>query len=165
MKRHDHAPLTWGNALVLQRDISSEIRMQIAREDSTILIRLDHGEDILESIAEAVREERSTIVLIAGLGMISDFEIGYFDNGSYVKKAFDEAHELLSLQGSVATEGEPRLHIHISVANRSHSAFGGHLLRGKAWMSNEIVALRIDGLESFRQMDPAKKVGILQLRT
>lgn len=138
--------------------------MQIARKDNTIMIRLDHGEDILESISEAVREERSTIALVAGLGMISDFEIGYFDNGSYVKQAFVEAHELLSMQGSVATEGEPRLHIHISVANRSHSAFGGHLLRGKVWMSNEIVALRIDGLASSRQMDSVKKVGVLQLR-
>ena len=138
--------------------------MQIARKENAIMIRLDHGEDILGSISVAVRQERSTLVLTTGLGMISDFEIGYFDNGSYIKKSFEEAHELLSMQGSVATDGEPRLHIHVTVANKSHSAFGGHLLRGKVWMSNEIVAVRLDGLESSRQMDPAKKVGILQLK-
>ncbi|UCE92073.1 MAG: DUF296 domain-containing protein [Methanobacteriota archaeon] len=139
--------------------------MQIARKGDTIFIRLDHGEDVLESLSEAIREERSTLVLTAGLGMISEFEIGYFDNGNYVKKSFEEAHELLSMQGSVATEGDPRLHIHVTVADRSHSAFGGHLVRGRVWMSNEIAALRIEGLSSSRQMDPVKKVGILQLKT
>ena len=139
--------------------------MQIARDDKAMFIRLDHGEDILASLSEAAREEESTLVLTTGLGMISDFEIGYFDNGTYVKKAIEEAHELLSMQGSVATEGDPRLHIHVTVADKSHSAFGGHLLRGKVWMSNEIVALRIEGLSSSREFDPVKKVGVLQLRT
>ena len=139
--------------------------MQIARSEKTIFIRLDHGEDILASLSEAVREEGSTLVLTTGLGMISDFEIGYFDNGTYIRKAFEEAHELLSMQGSVATEGDPRLHVHVTVADKSHAAFGGHLLRGKVWMSNEIVALRVEGLKSSRQMDPVKKVGILLLRT
>ena len=138
--------------------------MQTARKGNAIMIRLDHGEDILESISEVVRQERSTLVFTTGLGMISDFEIGYFDNGSYIKKSFDEACELLSMQGTVATDGEPRVHIHVTVADKSHSAFGGHLLGGKVWMSNEIAVIRVEGLESSRQMDPAKKVGILQLK-
>lgn len=139
--------------------------MQIAKSGNVVFIRLDHGEDILASLADAVREEKNTLALTTGLGMISDFEIGYFDNGNYLRKAFTEAHELLSMQGSVATEGDPRLHIHVTVADKSHSAFGGHLLRGKVWMSNEIVALRVEGLSSSRELDPVKKVGVLQLRT
>lgn len=139
--------------------------MQVARRGNALVLRLNHGEDVLESIAECVEEDKSTIILTTGLGMISEFELGYFDNGEYVTKAFKEAHELLSMQGSVASDGDPRLHIHVAVADRSHNAFGGHLLRGKVWMSNEICLLRIDGLESRRQVDPEKKVGILQLRT
>lgn len=130
-----------------------------------MFIRLDHGEDILASLSDAVHEEKSTLALTTGLGMISDFEIGYFDNGKYLRKVFAEAHELLSMQGSVATEGDPRLHIHVTVADKTHSAFGGHLLRGKVWMSNEIVALRVEGLSSSRELDTVKKVGVLQLRT
>ena len=154
-----------GKALGPRCHTYPEIGMQIARSGDVMFIRLDHGEDILASLADAVREEKGTLALTTGLGMISDFEIGYFDSGSYITKAFTEAHELLSMQGSVATEGDPRLHIHVTVADKSHSAFGGHLLRGKVWMSNEIVALRIEGLSSSRDVDPVKKVGILQLRT
>ncbi len=126
-------------------------------------LRLDHGEDVLASIAALAESERSTMVIVAGLGMISEFELGYFDRGTYIKKYFEEAHELLSLQGSVSTEGEPRIHVHVTVADKSHAAFGGHLLRGKAWMSNEIALLRLEGLRSARVVDPEKKVGILHL--
>ena len=139
--------------------------MQIATRGNTTILRLDHGEDVLESILKGVDDSNSTMMLTAGLGMISDFEIGYFDNGRYITKSFAEAHELLSMQGSVATEGDPKLHVHVAVANKSHEAFGGHLLRGKVWMSNEICLLKIEGLGSSRQIDEVKKVGLLRLKT
>ena len=138
--------------------------MEIARKDQFILMRLDHGEDILESIKSSMKEERSTMLIVAGLGMISDFELGYFDKGTYIKKNFAEPHELLALQGSISTEGDPRIHIHATVASKFHEAFGGHLMRGKVWMSNEIGLLRLERVISVRLMDETKKVGILHLK-
>lgn len=138
--------------------------MEVARKDQFIMLRLDHGEDILESIKNTIKEERSTLLVVTGLGMISDFEIGFFDNGNYLKKSFPDPHELLALQGSISTEGDPRIHIHATVANMYHEAFGGHLMRGKAWMSNEIGLVRLERLISVRSMDPDKKVGILHLK-
>ena len=127
------------------------------------MLRLDHGEDILESVKAAIETERATLALTAGLGMISDFELGYFDRGEYITKHFEEAYELLSMQGSVSSEGEPRIHVHVTVANKSHEAFGGHLLKGKVWMSNEIFFTRLEGVRSVRKVDPEKRVGVLRL--
>ena len=138
--------------------------MEIARKDQFILIRLDHGEDILDSIRGSMKEERSTMLVISGLGMISDFELGYFDQGNYIKESYVEPHELLALQGTISTEGEPRIHIHATVANKAHQAFGGHLMRGKAWMSNEIGLLRLERVISVRSMDPTRKVGVLHIK-
>ena len=138
--------------------------MEIARKEAFVLVRLEHGEDIIESIKQTVKEERSTMVLVVGLGMISDFELGFFDRGNYLTQSYNDPHELLSLQGTIATEGEPRIHIHATVANKEHEAFGGHLMRGKAWMSNEIGLLRLERLISVRSMDPEKKVGILYIK-
>lgn len=138
--------------------------MEVARKDEFVMVRLDHGEDILESIKQTIKEERSTMLIVTGLGMISDFELGYFDRGSYISKSYVEPHELLALQGSIATEGDPRIHIHATVANTAHQAFGGHLMRGKAWMSNEIGLVRIERLMSVRSMDQEKRVGILHLK-
>ena len=138
--------------------------MEVARRDSSILLRLDHGEDILGSISEVVEGEKSTLMVVAGIGMLSEFEIGYFDGGSYIKKGHEEAHELVSMQGSVSTEGTPRIHVHVVVANKEHNAVGGHLLGGKAWMSNEICLLRVECLKSQRTFDPEKQVGILRIQ-
>jgi len=140
------------------------LTVEIARKDQFIMLRLDHGEEILDAVKDAIKEERSTLLVVTGLGMISDFEIGFFDNGNYLKKSYVEPHELLALQGSISTEGEPRIHLHATVANKAHEAFGGHLMRGKAWMSNEIGLIRLERLISVRAVDPAKKVGILHLK-
>jgi predicted DNA-binding protein with PD1-like motif len=137
--------------------------METARSGDALLLRLDHGEDVLRSIGDAVSEERSTMMVVAGLGMLSEFEIGYFDRGRYITKEFGEAHELLAMQGSVSTAGEPRIHIHVTVADKAHTAFGGHLLAGKVWMSNEILLKRVEGVSSERRHDPDKKVGVLRL--
>lgn len=137
--------------------------MQFSKSGQVQLIRLDHGEDILEAILKSVKDSRSTMLICTGLGMISDFELGFFDNGEYIRKSYSEPHELVSIQGSISGYGEHRVHIHVTVADKEHRAFGGHLLRGKTWMSNEIGFLRLDGTRSVREIDPEKKVAILNL--
>lgn len=139
--------------------------METASRNGIIILRLDHDEDILASVAALTNEISCTFVIVGGIGMIHDFELGYFDRGRYTRKDFREPHELLSLQGSVSSEGEPRIHIHATVADAEHEAFGGHLMKGKAWMSNEIFMAQLEGIRSVREIDPEKCVGILRLRT
>lgn len=139
--------------------------MEVARTDNYIMMRLNHGENILESIEEIVAEEKSTLLIVAGIGMITDFELGYFDKEKreYIRKSFNEPHELTMLQGSVASEGSPRMHIHAVVADRDHHASGGHLLKGWVWMSNEIGFLRLKGVSSKRWMEKDKGVAVLHV--
>jgi predicted DNA-binding protein with PD1-like motif len=60
--------------------------MERASAGNVLMLRLDHDEDILESISKAVAPEKSTLMLVLGIGMIHDFEIGYFDRGRYIRK-------------------------------------------------------------------------------
>jgi len=135
--------------------------MEVARDGPFVMLRLENGEDILESVICAAEDERSTLAVTTGLGMIADFELGFFDRGTYIRKSFDAPHELLCLQGSISSEGDSRVHIHATVADKEHRAFGGHLLRGKVWMSNEILLTKLDGARSKRTVDPELKVGVL----
>ena len=137
--------------------------MQQGRSGQVHVLRLDDGEDIIDSILKSARDSRSTMLICTGLGMITDFELGYFDKGEYISKSYSEPHELLSIQGVISGYGEHRVHIHVSVADREHRMFGGHLLRGKAWMANEIGILRLDGVRSTREIDPEKNVAMLNL--
>ena len=138
--------------------------MQQSKSGPVHILRLDHGEDILGSILKSTRDSRSTMLICTGLGMISEFELGYFDQGNYISKSYQEPHELLSIQGSISGYGEPRVHVHVTVADKEHRVSGGHLLGGKVWMSNEIGILRLDGVRSARETDPVKKVSILDLQ-
>jgi hypothetical protein len=138
--------------------------MQQSRSGQIHILRLDDGEDIIESILKSARDSRSTMLICTGLGMINDFELGYFEKGEYISRAYPEPHELLSIQGVISGYGEHRVHVHVSVADREHRAFGGHLMRGKAWMSNEIGILRLDGVRSTREFDAVKKVAVLNLQ-
>ncbi len=137
--------------------------MQQGRSGPVHILRLDDGEDIIDSILKSARDSRSTMLICTGLGMITDFELGYFEKGEYISKSYSEPHELLSIQGVISGYGEHRVHIHVSVADREHRMFGGHLLRGKVWMANEIGILRLDGVRSTREIDPEKKVAMLNL--
>jgi len=138
--------------------------MHQSRSGQVHILRLDDGEDIIESILKSVKDSRSTMLICTGLGMITDFELGFFDKGEYISKSYSEPHELLSIQGAISGYGEHRVHIHVAVADKEHRMFGGHLLRGKVWMTNEIGILRLDGVRSTREVDPVKKVTMLNLQ-
>ena len=138
--------------------------MQQSRSGQIHILRLDDGEDIIESILKSARDSRSTMLICAGLGMVTDFELGYFEKGEYVSKSYPEPHELLSIQGVISGYGEHRVHIHVSVADREHRMFGGHLLKGKVWTANEIGILRLDGVRSTREFNEEKKVAVLNLQ-
>ena len=46
------------------------------------------------------------ILTATGLGKISDLELGYFNQGNYIKGSFVQPHKLLALEGTISTEGE-----------------------------------------------------------
>ena len=154
----------WQSYFSWLRHTSTGSHMEVMRNGNLIFLRLDHDDDILAKVHEIIASEKSTMVFTTGLGMIHDFELGYFDNGQYLKKHYTEPHELLSVQGSVSSDGESRVHIHITVADKAHESFGGHLLSGRVWMSNELVLLTVDGVRSRREIDPIKKVAILHFQ-
>jgi len=137
--------------------------MQKVSDDRFVFIRLDHDEDIIGSLKDAVAEEKGTLMIVAALGMMHQFEIGYFDKGNYMKKKIEEPVELLTMSGSISSRGENRIHIHTSLAFSNHKSIGGHLFSGKVWMSEEILLVKLEGIESERLIDPEKKVGILNL--
>ena len=120
--------------------------------DSKILvIKLVNGEDVFSAIEEAARKYniRSGIIL-GGIGMLRDFELGYFEPGGYKTRVFDEPHELVSMTGSIAyskTESDKFLpHIHCTLADSNHKVFGGHLYKGTVNVINEITILQLNNV-------------------
>ena len=111
-------------------------------------MKLSDGADIVPSLEEAARESRiESGAVLWGIGMVQDFEIGFFTGQGYEKKTFPGRHELIALHGSIAMRAEPRLHLHIAAGRPDHTVVGGHLFRAKTCVVNEI---QIEGFDSIR---------------
>jgi predicted DNA-binding protein with PD1-like motif len=137
--------------------------MQSAKEGNHIIIKLDDGEDLFKAMTEAInKHEIESGLILSGIGMLGDFEIGFYNGNEYIKERFADPMELLSMHGSIAKEEGSRIHIHVGLANNEHKVFGGHLFSAKVCMLNEIVLLKLDEITLKRELN--EKSGLLELR-
>lgn len=77
------------------------------------------------------------------IGACRSMTLGYFDfdTRDYARIPIDEQVEVLTLTGNVATgsDGDPRIHAHVSVGLRDGSARGGHLLDARVRPTLELI--------------------------
>src|SRR5947209_9245949 len=100
--------------------------METRQDGNTILLKLSDGEDLVASVEAAARKHNvESGAVLWGIGMIQDFEIGFFGPNGYEKSAFRERHELLALHGSIAMRGDPKLHLHVAAGRPDHAVLGG----------------------------------------
>jgi len=129
--------------------------MQSKEENNLILVRLFPGEDIHRALKEVCQKYKvETAVVLSGLGQLTQFELGYFkEKGNYTPQEFEQPHELLSLTGNISLqEGEYNFHLHAVLGNEEKEAVGGHLIKGKVEVTNEIVLLKTS-LKVKRRLD------------
>jgi len=129
-----------------------------------ISIRLDQGEDVLESIAAVARErDIQTGVVLSGIGTLDRARLHHITTTGYPSvNAFPEYEgpiELLSIQGIIA-DHTPHLHTCISIKEQTYM---GHLEPGcRVLYLAEIVIGRMEGVRLRRVVNP--ETGIAQLR-
>ena len=136
--------------------------MQSAEERNHVIVKLDDGEDVFDSLDKVIEKYGiDSALILSGIGMLRDFEIGYYNGEKYIKELFVDPMELLSMHGSIASGKENRIHIHVSLANREHKVFGGHLMRAKVCVLNEIVLFKVNDVVLTRKLN--KKSGLMEL--
>lgn len=138
--------------------------MRSGKESNIIVIKLDDGENVHSGMEHALGQNMvKSGIILGGVGMLTDFKLGYYDGKEYVTEEYKEPHELLTLQGSIAHGGQSKilLHIHCTVANRAHQVFGGHLLSGTVRYGNEIFVLRLVDIELGRRKN--ERTGLMEL--
>lgn len=127
----------------------------IYREDERILfIRMDDGENFVENLEKVLQEAGVTSgVIISGVGMLRDLEIGWFnvEKMVYEKEQISVPHELVSISGNISLlEGNPFPHMHVSLAGPSRALSGGHLFSGIVCNTVELFILKAPLLELKR---------------
>jgi len=108
----------------------------VARTEHEAIVRMADGEDLL---GELMKLPIGSGIIICGIGMLRDIELGYWTGRCYEKHRLDTPVELVSLQGNLAQLGKERIaHLHACVAKRDGSALGGHLFCGTVHNTAEI---------------------------
>ena len=115
------------------------------KEGAVLIVRLQPGEELLESLRTAIEEHGIiTAVLLSGIGMLTETELGYFQGPGkgYSIHRFTEPCELVSLSGNVSRqENGYNLHLHATLAQAGGGAVGGHLMKATVHLTNEIFLL------------------------
>ena len=122
--------------------------MEYRKFDDTYVVRLNRGEEVIESLKDLCKNENIELAEITGLGASNLVEIGVFNVNTkeYNTKIFEGMFEITSLIGNATRkDGEVYLHIHINFGDEEGLVKGGHLVRSIISATSEIVVRRING--------------------
>lgn len=104
-------------------------------------IRLEKGEQIIQTLSKFCNEENVHSAMLMGIGAVENAELGFYhlDRKDYSWQNFEKAMEVVSLTGNVTqVENEPFLHIHAVLSDENFMAIGGHLKEGTVNATLEI---------------------------
>ena len=119
--------------------------MRVLNGGSFPLLRFDRGEAFPATLADWCAScGPCGAVILCGVGMMKDAELGVFDGTAYTRKTITGPSEVLSLQGNVSMlEGRPFVHVHAVLGGHDFSASGGHLFSGIVDVTLEVALCMI----------------------
>ncbi|MFH1755464.1 MAG: PPC domain-containing DNA-binding protein [Candidatus Latescibacterota bacterium] len=139
--------------------------MQFAKLGDNYMIRLQRGEEVVETLTGFVRDKGIQAGLVSGIGAVADVTLGFFDprTREYHKELLPGSWEVANITGNVALlDGEEMLHLHTTVADDHHNSKAGHLFSGEVSVTLEVIIMPFPGAVE-RKMDEAIGLNLLAL--
>jgi len=122
--------------------------MDYRKFNNKILVRLEKGEEIVESIRTLANKEQIKLGTITGIGAVNKATIGLFEVDTKVYNTIDleEDMEIVSLGGNITEkDGEVYIHLHIAISNSTYNVKAGHLNSAIISATGEIFIDIIEG--------------------
>jgi len=123
--------------------------MEAKKFANTYVLRIDKGEEVVETIKKFCKKEAITLGSISGLGATNNATIGLFDiaKKQYFSRTLSEDLEITALVGNISQkDGEVYLHLHATLADKNQNCFGGHLNSCVISATGEIIITSIEGI-------------------
>lgn len=112
--------------------------------DGRYVVRLDAGEDVIQSLVDLAIEEDIVAGRVTGLGSFEEVTLGWLDPdaGEYLTRRFEEPMEVANLTGTISREEDrPHVHLHGVLGPRELLAYAGHVHEAKV---GAVVELFVD---------------------
>jgi len=122
--------------------------MLIKKFGNKYVIRIDKGEEIIETLKTFCKSNNIKLGSISGIGAANKIVLGLFetDTKKYLSQEFVGDFEIVPLAGNISTmKGETYLHLHANIADIKHNSFGGHLTSAVVSATFEVIIDTIDG--------------------
>lgn len=126
--------------------------------NNALLVRLPKGEDLLEALVTICREKGITKGHISCIGALEKAVLGYYPQESrrYLTHTVDAGTEILAGLGNVSLkDGEPAIHLHLTLLQSDFTLTGGHAMPGCLIFAGEACFSPLDGPRLHRGLDPA----------
>lgn len=136
--------------------------MEYRRFRDDIALRIDRGEEVMSVIREVAEKEKIRTASVEGIGAADHVVVGLYNvaEKKYHPTELNKAMEITSLAGSVTEgDGAPYLHLHITLADETGRAFGGHLNECRIGGTCELFLHVLDG-EIGRNLDNITDTGL-----
>ena len=131
--------------------------MEYRRFGDSVVLRIQKGEELLETLCAVCKEERITLATVSGIGAVNDVTLGVFNSEKfqYESQQFTGDMEIASCTGNVTRkDGEIYLHLHMVVGNVTKGFIcAGQLNRAIISLTGEFILHVIDG-EVGREYSP-----------
>lgn len=139
--------------------------MRYRRTGSMIILRIDRGEEIVTTLIAFCTDQKIGLATVQGIGAAGQVVIGLFETATqeYHTVTLSGDHEITALAGSITTkDNHPYLHLHATISDASHRAFGGHLSSAVVSGTCEVFIQILDGTVN-RTFDAGVGLNILDL--
>ena len=125
-----------------------------------IIVRLQKGEDVVESLVSLAQEQDIPFAQVTGIGATDCVDFGCFNTKEKQYKNIHkdgENFEITSLVGNLSEmNGEKYQHLHNNISDANGNVYGGHLKKAVISVTAEIV-VTITDTKADRAFD--KEVG------
>ena len=139
--------------------------MELREEEGVLVVRLDPGEAVVESLVALARRRGLDGASLGGIGAVGYARLGFFLPGEkrYATRELRENLEVLSLSGNLAAgEQGPIVHAHAALGRADFSVVGGHLFEAEVSVTLELF-LTPTGGRLARALDPRFDLNLLRL--
>lgn len=115
--------------------------MNYTRTGNDIMLRVDRGEKVMESIGKVAEKENIKAGFVSGIGAVDQAELSYFEveKDGYKTVNFEEDFEVLSMSGTLSyVDNKPHQHVHMILGRKDFSTIGGHLQEATVSITLEV---------------------------
>ncbi len=138
--------------------------MKFKKFGSKLIVRIDKGEEILETLKNLCVEQDIKLGVVSGIGAVNKIKIGLFETEKkiYYSTEFTGDYEIAALNGNISTQNnEIYLHLHICLSDRYYQVYGGHLNMAVVSATAEVI---IDIMEGQVDRNFSEEIGLNLLK-